>query len=81
MRYVQNHIYFSNSANQASQVSTATTGVSSNQCQEMPRTNSVIGKVGETSAAARYAATTAGQDFAIESEKPYAEVSGFGDLA
>ncbi|KAJ6109294.1 hypothetical protein N7486_001528 [Penicillium sp. IBT 16267x] len=32
------------------------------------------GKVGETSAAARYAATTAGQDFAIESEKPYAEL-------
>ncbi|KAJ5553459.1 hypothetical protein N7494_002837 [Penicillium frequentans] len=32
------------------------------------------GKVGESSAAARYAATTAGQDFAIESEKPYAEL-------
>ncbi|KAJ5628050.1 hypothetical protein N7490_010278 [Penicillium lividum] len=32
------------------------------------------GKVGETSAAARYAATTAAQDFAIEAEKPYAEL-------
>ncbi|KAJ5938044.1 hypothetical protein N7454_004386 [Penicillium verhagenii] len=32
------------------------------------------GKVGETSAAARYAATTAAQDFSIEAEKPYAEL-------
>ncbi|KAJ5161638.1 Mannose-6-phosphate isomerase [Penicillium capsulatum] len=32
------------------------------------------GKVGQESAAARYAATTAAPDFAIESEKPYAEL-------
>ncbi|KAJ5188333.1 Mannose-6-phosphate isomerase [Penicillium cf. griseofulvum] len=32
------------------------------------------GKVGQESAAARYAATTAGPDFAIEAEKPYAEL-------
>ncbi|KAJ5359581.1 Mannose-6-phosphate isomerase [Penicillium cataractarum] len=32
------------------------------------------GKVGQESAAARYAATTAAPDFAIEAEKPYAEL-------
>ncbi|KAJ5727942.1 Mannose-6-phosphate isomerase [Penicillium malachiteum] len=32
------------------------------------------GKVGETSAAARYAATTAASEFSIEAEKPYAEL-------
>ncbi|KAJ5729137.1 Mannose-6-phosphate isomerase [Penicillium malachiteum] len=32
------------------------------------------GKVGETSAAARYAATTAAPEFLIEAEKPYAEL-------
>ncbi|KAJ5852424.1 uncharacterized protein N7529_011809 [Penicillium soppii] len=32
------------------------------------------GKVGQESAAARYAATTAGPDFTIEAEKPYAEL-------
>ncbi|KAJ5588452.1 hypothetical protein N7537_011130 [Penicillium hordei] len=32
------------------------------------------GKVGQESAAAKYAATTAGPDFAIEAEKPYAEL-------
>ena len=42
----------------------------------MPRTEPlVIGKVGQESAAAKYAATTAAPDFAIEAEKPYAEVS------
>lgn len=35
----------------------------------------VLGKIGQESAAARYAATTAAPDFSIESEKPYAEVS------
>lgn len=34
----------------------------------------VIGKIGQESAAARFAATTASSDFLIESEKPYAEV-------
>ncbi|PWY94805.1 mannose 6 phosphate isomerase [Aspergillus sclerotioniger CBS 115572] len=32
------------------------------------------GKVGQESAAAKYAATTAGSDFSIEAEKPYAEL-------
>ncbi|OOO11279.1 mannose-6-phosphate isomerase, class I [Aspergillus oryzae] len=32
------------------------------------------GKIGQESAAARYAATTAAPDFSIESEKPYAEL-------
>ncbi|KNG83282.1 mannose-6-phosphate isomerase [Aspergillus nomiae NRRL 13137] len=32
------------------------------------------GKIGQASAAARYAATTAAPDFSIESEKPYAEL-------
>ncbi|KAJ5082427.1 hypothetical protein N7532_011470 [Penicillium argentinense] len=32
------------------------------------------GKVGQESAAARYAATTAAPDFAVEAEKPYAEL-------
>lgn len=36
--------------------------------------NIVIGKVGQESAAARYASITAAPDFSIEAEKPYAEV-------
>jgi len=40
-----------------------------------PALNPIIGKVGQESAAARYAATTAGPDFAVEDGKPYAEVS------
>ena len=43
--------------------------------------NIVIGKVGQESAAARFAATTAAPDFSIESEKPYAEVGSFLFLA
>ena len=43
--------------------------------------NIVIGKVGQQSAAARFAATTAAPDFSIESEKPYAEVGSFLFLA
>ncbi|KAJ5752670.1 hypothetical protein N7520_009587 [Penicillium odoratum] len=41
---------------------------------QIPLLRLQCGKVGETSAAARYAATTAAQDFAIEAEKPYAEL-------
>lgn len=36
--------------------------------------NNCSGKVGQQSAAAKYAAATAASDFSIEAEKPYAEV-------
>jgi hypothetical protein len=41
----------------------------------------LIGKVGHESAAAKYAATTAAPDFSIQSDKPYAEVFSFFDMA
>lgn len=52
------------------------TGVRIGNCSSLstPVLNIVIGKVGQQSAAARFAATTAAPDFSIESEKPYAEV-------
>lgn len=57
------------------QASIVTTGVSIyNHHTKCPALNPVIGKVGQESAAARYAATTAAPDFAIEADKPYAEV-------
>lgn len=39
--------------------------------------NNRPGKVGQQSAAAKYAAATAASDFSIEAEKPYAEVFFF----